>query len=192
MGRGARGTRLVVGSRSFRLCFRSVLGEVLVDVGRVQKGLRAGDGVGSSNVRRLARPRLDDQTHPGERHGGLKGLLKRTKLRRLATRRRSETVGSMRAQLLYADDGSTNCECPNYDEDGDDYAALSSEEIYQDYVERFFRDPLDPDLVTGNTLILRKPRRHARRSPRGRDDARGDGADRAARAWRRAPDHSGD
>ena len=34
-----------------------------------------------------------------------------------------------------------------------------------------------------------KPR-HTRRSPRGRDDARGDGTDRAARAWRRAPGHA--
>ena len=37
---------------------------------------------------------------------------------------------------------------------------------------------------------LRGRRRHARRSPRGRDDARGDGADRAARARRIASDHS--
>ena len=108
----------------------------------------------------------------------------------------------VRRFLAYADDGSTNCECPNYNEDGDDYAALSSEEIYQDYVERFFRDPLDPDLVTGNTLILATlelrdgalpgRRRHARRYPRGRDDARGDRKNRAARAWRRAPDHDWD
>ena len=31
-----------------------------------------------------------------------------------------------------------------------------------------------------------RPGRHARRSPRGRDDARGRGTDRAARVWRRA------
>ena len=33
------------------------------------------------------------------------------------------------------------------------------------------------------------PRRHAQRSPRGRDDSRGAGTVRPARAWRRAPDH---
>ena len=43
--------------------------------------------------------------------------------------------------------------------------------------------------------ILREeaePHRHARRSPRGRDDARGRGTDIAARARRRAPAHKRD
>ena len=39
-------------------------------------------------------------------------------------------------------------------------------------------------------VALRGPCRHARRSPRGRDDSRGIGTDRAARARRRASDHS--
>ena len=39
---------------------------------------------------------------------------------------------------------------------------------------------------------LHGPRRHARRSPRGRDDARGCGTDRAARVRWGAPEHKGD
>ena len=53
---GPRGTRLVVGSRSFRLCFRSVLGEVLVDVGCVDTGLRAGDASSLAIARIVLRP----------------------------------------------------------------------------------------------------------------------------------------
>ena len=41
LGGGPRGTRLVFGSRSFRLCFRSVFREVLIDVRCVDAGLRA-------------------------------------------------------------------------------------------------------------------------------------------------------
>ena len=56
------------------------------------EGLACGRRDASSPVRRFARPRLDDQPHPSERYGGLKGFLKRTKLRPLDTSRRSETV----------------------------------------------------------------------------------------------------
>lgn len=51
------------------------------------------------------------------------------------------------------DRGETTCACGDVDEPGD-YAALSNEEIYADYVERFFADPLDPDLAKQNALIL--------------------------------------
>ena len=50
------------------------------------------------------------------------------------------------------DRGETTCACGDVDEPGD-YAALSNEEIYADYVERFFADPLDPDLAKQNALI---------------------------------------
>ena len=43
---------------------------------------------------------------------------------------------------------------------------------------------------TGRHGALRGPRRHARRSPRGRNDVRGGDADCAASARRRASDHS--
>ena len=39
--------------------------------------------------------------------------------------------------------------------------------------------------------LYEEDRRHARRSPRGRDDARGGGTDRASRTWRRASAHNG-
>ena len=49
--------------------------------------------------------------------------------------------------------------------------------------------PRSPPTLRGDTL--QGPQRHTRRSPRGRDDARGDGPDRAARPRDRASSDKG-
>ena len=64
------------------------------------------------------------------------------------------TTGLEDCEATVTENG-TSCACDGSvaDEDGD-YAVLSNEEIYLDYVKSAFADPLDPDLIRQNELIL--------------------------------------
>ena len=124
----------------------------------------------SSEIRR--------SNHPSERYGGLKGLLKRTKLRRLATSRRSETVSGMRAQLLLALTLlAAAAPGGRHDESGALLGTPPSRAAAAGVAHRSAlgarRGATIPDGRRLSDGALPGRRRHARRSPQGRDDARG-------------------
>ena len=148
---GPRGTRLVVGSRSFRLCFRSVLGKVFVDVGCAGTGLRAGES-------RLYQNSCNRQGFNTESDSCYQqGLgLSDCRLRLGIWFNQEDDCGSSDSFVVEAIGYARQLT-----------AAIILAARYEENLRQ--------------GALQRRRRGHARRSPRGREDARGNGTNRAAR-----------